>query len=226
MFKSSKPQSIETYLEQIARELRDLPSQARADEMREIEAHLRTMIEQRGDVAAVLAQFGKPRKVGRDLRRAWERKQPEAWWRAVLALSLGLAMWTAFNFAAREFFLAYLFDHGVDMYGVMAGTHAPIDINTALISKVLFYLQISGVLTSFATGYAVGFISPKHRTIIVGSVVFLLISKRILTTLNSPSGIEMPDVLEFAIVFLFLSIGALLATRQSRKRDAKIAEAK
>ena len=228
-------ESLETYLSQIAHELRDLPAQARADELREIESHLRALVlasQQIEDVSHVLAtnialqQFGPPRKVGRNLRRAWERKQPEAWWRAVVALSLGLAMWTVFNFAAREFFLAYLFDHGVDMYGVMAGTHAPVDFSSALIPKVLFYMQISGVFTSFATGYAMGLISPKHRTVIVGSVMFLLMSKQILTTLNSPAGMGMPNVLEFAIIFFFLSIGSRLAARQSRRREAKIADAK
>ena len=91
----SKAESIESYLAQIAHELRDLPSQARAEELREIESHLRAMIEARGDVAAVLAQFGKPRRVGRDLRRAWERKQPESWINGALALvvSCGFAGW-------------------------------------------------------------------------------------------------------------------------------------
>lgn len=93
MQKKSEVQSLENYLSQIAHELRALPSQARADEMREIEAHLRTMIEERGDVAGVLAQFGKPRKVGRDLRKAWESRQQESWWRIIVAIPTGASFY-------------------------------------------------------------------------------------------------------------------------------------
>ncbi len=87
MFNNSQPQSLEMYLAQIAHELRALPPQARADELREIEAHLAALVlasQQLDDTSHVLAtnialkQFGAPRKVGRNLRRAWERKQPEA----------------------------------------------------------------------------------------------------------------------------------------------------
>ena len=104
---SKTPETLDDYLNQIERELRALPEQARADELREIEAHLRALVEagqQLEDVgeaeatAAALKQFGLPRRVGRNLRKAWERNQPEAWWRAVIAPVAGLIFYIISTF--------------------------------------------------------------------------------------------------------------------------------
>ena len=133
MLNKPEPQSLESYLSQIAHELRHLPTQARAEELREIESHLRAMIEARGDVAAVLAQFGRPRKVGRDLRRAWERKQPEAWWRLPLAIGIGVGL-----------------------------THVLSYINLKENLDV-FYFFNTVLVTFFFAGLAMGAISPKYK---------------------------------------------------------------
>ena len=152
----SKPESLEIYMAQIADELRDLPSQARDEELREIEAHLRAMIETRGDVAGVLAQFGQPRKVGRDLRKSWERKQPEAWWRAVLAPVFGLAFSVYFIEPFEQGFYDF---------------YSPSDM--ASITIVSFFL-IS------ITTYMMGLISPKRTMLILGSFLILMFSPNIL----------------------------------------------
>lgn len=161
MSKKSEVQSLENYLAQIERELRALPSQARADEMREIEAHLRTMIEARGDVAGVLAQFGKPRKVGRDLRRAWERKQPEAWWRAILALIAGVAVQafaTILLVAVVQISSEYSWD---TKFQVAFSPSIAVFIGVSLM--ILYYSAVP-----FASGLAMGAVSPKRSKWIIG----------------------------------------------------------
>ena len=174
MSKTSETQAIESYLAQIAHELRDLPSQAREEEMREIEAHLRALIEARGNVAEVLAQFGKPRRVGRDLRRAWERKQPEAWWCSIAALMFAL------NFCLfiapplfQEFYRFYM-----GMQGVNLSTYQPINADSTTniafenMHIVAQFFAFSLVLTAT---YIMGLISPKRsKFLIAGILVFLI----------------------------------------------------
>ncbi len=155
MSKKSETQSLEDYLNQIAHELRDLPSQARADEMREIEAHLRTMIETRGEnaTAEALAQFGKPRRVGHELRKAWERKQPEAWWRAGLA-PIAVVMFCALTWLVLTAFPIY-FPDTPEFLSFPFYVYAPL---------------LCGSLITFFAGFIAGIVSPK-RGIVLTSVV-------------------------------------------------------
>ncbi len=188
---------------QIAHELRDLPSQARADEMREIESHLRAMIEVRGDVAGVLAQFGKPSKVGRDLRRAWERKQPEAWWRAVISPIIAV------------------------MFYVIVGLPLTHNLMNGYVSLGIYGLPVTIIGLNFVdslfilpTGYIAGLISPKRG--LLGFVGFMLLS--------SIRGIIVEDFLRSSWIFsmmfsyMFVIIGAYFGARLSRKRSARIAK--
>ena len=195
--------SLELYLAQIARELRDLPSQARADELREIEAHLRALIEARGDVAATLAQFGAPRRVGRDLRRAWERKQPEAWWRAIVAPIVAVISYVLVGLPLIHSTLDFYVALGI--YGFPVTT-----IGLNLVDS-LFILPI---------GYIAGLISPKRG--LLGIVGFLFLS--------SLSGIIEGNLLSSSWIFFvtmsytFAIIGAYFGASHSRKLSARIAK--
>ena len=121
---------LDEYLGQIARELRGLPDAAREDELREIEAHLRALIEagkqlENGSeaqaTAAALQQFGPPKRVGRQLRRAWENKQPEEWWRAIVSPVLGLVFYalTWFVFWASAAVLSNFLPENLNAFWVM-----------------------------------------------------------------------------------------------------------
>ena len=222
MLKKSEPQLLEIYLSQIERELRDLPAQARADEMREIESHLAAMIEQRGDVAAVLAQFGKPRKVGRDLRRAWERKQPEAWNRFGFALLSGLLIWYAsyFAWAKSGSYFELPFD------SMMKDTGSVLLLRLAfhvLFTYSWFFVEFAGM------GYITKVISPKRGTLAAAVVVSLMLATRI-----AKGGFDETNFQTSAALFLFLcvvylaniSIGAYFGARHGRRLLARAARAK
>ncbi len=218
---NSKPQSLETYLAQIAHELRDLPPQARADEMREIEGHLRTMTESRGDVAGVLAQFGKPCKVGRDLRKAWERKQPEAWSRFGFALLAGLSIWYASYFTWAKFGYSEMpFKAMVEDTGAMFVMRLFL---TILFIYGFFFVEFAGM------GYLTKVISPKRGT----SAAALVISFMLVTRIAS-GGFEEPNFQTNAALFLFLciiyltniSIGAYFGARYGRRLLSRFTNAK
>ena len=210
MLNKSEITSLESYLAQIARELRDLPSQARADELREIESHLRAMIEARGDVAAVLAQFGKPRKVGRDLRRAWERKQPEAWWWTLLApiVGLGFNVLTSFIFGSIALFVSQTFL--ADFSNTTSGI---VFMGCAIF--LFFAAQL------FYTGAIVGTLSPKRgkRTVLLSAAAFVI------AILLSQNAAETSNLIEIAMIFgattielIPLLIGVRLGARREQQQ--------
>ena len=202
-------QSLETYLAQIAHQLRDLPAQARADELREIESHLSALIEARGDVAAVLAQFGKPHKVGRDLRRAWERKQPEAWTNRALA-----------------FTLAYLFMCGHSYFWFSSAKF------NWIFAQFQFHFQFLFAEWLFAliSGIAIGFVSPKRANTIVLAIFPFLVALDFLPLIDMGFKPYFPLLIlhvlpKYLLLFVCLLIGIRFGTLFSRKRDAKIANA-
>ena len=75
-------QQLEDYLEQIRFQIKSLPQDKQNEEVQELQQHLLTIVESRmeeGDceeeaVAAALRQFGRPRQVGRSLRKAWHSR--------------------------------------------------------------------------------------------------------------------------------------------------------
>ncbi len=188
------------YLTQIAHELRDLPPQARADEMREIEAHLRVMIEARGDVAGVLAQFGKPRKVGRDLRRAWERKQPESWMRCPWALILGC------TFAGWHDHMTYK----------LCSLHA---IQNFFVAHSIFKINAVEVVISLFVGLLIGLISPRRK------FAFIAVTIALMAIFDArPYNIYWSDLLittplRYEILIPFLMGGALIGASNAKKID-------
>ena len=199
-------QSLELYLAQIAHELRDLPPQARADEMREIEAHLRALVlagQQLEDISAdaatatALRQFGEPRRIGRKLRRAWERKQPEAWWRAVLAPIIAA---TSFFFGGSALMQCFFALHLLP-YGIPYGFNSVIS------------------LICFTSSYIAGLISPKRG-------LFGIMGLLILITLN---GITTEDflnsswIIQSVIVCVSAIVGVYFGARFNRKRATRIA---
>ena len=229
----SKSESLEFYLSQIERELRDLPSQARADEMREIESHLRAMTEARGDVAGVLAQFGKSRKVGRDLRRAWERKQPEAWWRVILA-PLGSLL-----FQALMIFLFLAVTPIVQEWDDQLRRLFPWTIAEFSVWGFVYILSMIFCFSSYflLSGLVMGAISPKRSKWIVAAYflpVLMTISSeafgRGISAFDNASGDQFSviwSLIGFHILSTLLCFyGSQIGARFSRKRDAKIADAK
>ena len=76
---------IEAYLAQVKTQLKGLSAQQRSDEVRELGQHLQFLVEEgqgRGlsegeAVRAALSQFGRHRKVGRDLNKALLRQAPQ-----------------------------------------------------------------------------------------------------------------------------------------------------
>ncbi len=188
---SKTSETLESYLAQIEHELRDLPPQARADEMHEIETHLRAMIAARGDKAAVLAQFGKPHKVGRDLRRAWERKQPEAWWRAVLAPIAGVM-----SFAMSALF----YDRTLNYLGDI--------VNLDWSNLVYFYSALCLLVIFFVAGFAAGVVSPKRG--FLPTFAYSAYSVYLLFTLPSAlDGAIVPVESTVSVIYIFLLMGLL-----------------
>ena len=226
MSKSLQSQSLENYLSQIEWELRDLPSQARADELREIEAHLQTMIEACDDVAGVLAQFGKPRRIGRDLRRAWERKQPESWWRVVLAIIVGFATQTVLGL-----FLGSL---------IAIGSYFSLDTKLASISPafssyyfVVFLVFLLSAIPSIVTGFSVGAVSPKRGVWItclyhVSLIVMLLLQSFQFgfPNFDNPSSLAFDSLWfiggSFFLTLLLSIYGVQLGTRNSKRLLSRI----
>ena len=214
MLKRSEPQSLEQYLSQIAHELRALPPQARVEELREIEAHLRAMIEARGDVAGVLAQFGEPRRIGRKLRKAWQRKQPEAWWRAGLAPLAGLMF-----FALDTLLYTRFCDWVNDSFG---------DILLRPWSAAIYFcFALWMMATFFFTGFTAGIVSPKRGIWLtlfycVYSGYVLLMLPSALEHAKVPGQNVMSVTLIFLLVNLICPVAALAGTYISARRGKKV----
>ncbi len=219
MSKTSEPQSLYNYMAQIERELRDLPSQARAEEMREIEAHLRTMIEARGDVAAVLTQFGAPRKVGRDLRRAWERKQPEIWWRAIAAAMLAMSFYLFIALPLMQgFYNFYLGLHGIDINSYQP---ANADLQMlAVFQRVSIYAHFISVFMIFITTYLMGLISPKRGKWMSAALLLFAFSPVVINPIHTAPSLVFALMLSLAVAF---PIGSWLGARHSRRLLSRIA---
>ena len=211
MFKSSKPQSLETYLAQIARELRDLPSQARADELREIEAHLRALVlasQQLEDLSAdaatatALRQFGEPRNIGKKLRKSWQRQQPETWWRAVLAPIAG-TMSLATSALVYNGILDYLGDL----------------VNRDWTNPMYFCFSLFMLFMFFFAGFTAGVVSPKHG--FLSTLIYFLYCAY--EFLMFPSDFEDASVLYLLILIVIISpVAALAGTHFGARRSRKI----
>jgi len=92
---------LETYLSEVATHLSALPAKQRAEEMREMRAHLESVFAayrhqgQTEDEAArnAVMQFGTPEVVGQDTVTAWqrgERRSKRSFWGAVVSTPLTL----------------------------------------------------------------------------------------------------------------------------------------
>ena len=218
MFKA--PETLDGYLSQVARELRELPAQARADELREIESHLRALVlasrqlEDIGEAeatAAALKQFGVPRRVGRNLRRAWERRQSEAWWRAVVSPIVGAIICTILSVICAS--------------GIKFGLEALYETNIGW----AFPLFVAGIflclsIVFLTTGFVMGYISPKRGQIVfvslfaVYSLALVLGGDKTFTTFTDNL---LP--LSYLYSLIFIMIGIHFGTHRARKRTAHIA---
>ena len=200
MSKSPKPQSLETYLARIAHELRDLPSQARADEMREIEAHLRALVlasqqlenlSQAQATEVGLRQFGSPRAIGRKLRKAWERKQPEAWWRAVVAPIAGM----------MSFLLsALVYNRILDSLGDI--------VNRDWSTPMYFCFSLFVLVMFFFPGFTAGVVSPKRGVLL--TLAYSAYSAYVLLTLSPAlDRANVPGENTISVVSIYLVFGLL-----------------
>lgn len=225
MLKKSEPQSLESYLAQIAHELRDLPVSARVDELREIGAHLRALVlagqqlenlDQAQATTVALKQFGEPRAIGRKLRKAWERKQPEAWWRVVLAATFAMSATALFPLPFLQGFFA--FTQGIDPQL----TGAPEQISIVVLTLKIFTLCFAFSLIMFMT-YIVGFISPKRSRLVI---VSLLISALLLTFASSPYSLSSFWISLAAGSFVSSVTGCFFGARHGRRLLSRIADAR
>ena len=169
MFDSKIP-SIENYLAQIARELRDLPASARAEEMREIEAHLDALVQagqqleeisQTEATTTALRQFGAPRQIGKNLRRAWERKQSEPWWCAA-----GAAMFAVdfFVMLVHPVVLGFTNFHA-GAQGVRMQAYESVLLNPQMFAAAQSMAPVMQFLSAFSTLFVaciMGLLSPKR----------------------------------------------------------------
>lgn len=236
----SKPkfESLSDYLAQIERELRFLPHQARESELREIEAHLRALIEagqsqnDADGVTQALAQFGKPRRVGRDLRKAWERKQPEEWWRVILApLSALIFQMSAIFLFGFVLTIDKKYSWDAQIQGVFSHSAAGF---IYLSLMILYFLAFHLI-----TGFVLDKVSPKRcKWVIISyflSVLMLISSEPIERAISAydNSSSDSLSIIWFVLGFHILSTllyfsGAHFGVRfrRSRKRSARIANAK
>ena len=221
MSKAPEVASVENYLQQIERELRALPTSARADELREIEAHLRALvlagqqieeISEAEATTAALKQFGAPKRVGRNLRKAWERKQPEAWWRAVLAF---IVIELAFYVAVTPLFEGFAAFSAV----------SPMSLPTSSVLFWCFTLPIVSVIPVI-TGCFVGIISPKYGQL-VALVTSILLTLVWLIPYSELYRLEF--YASFSLFLLYIStlfsimLGVHFGAQYLRKRQSRIA---
>ena len=224
---NSKVNSLDEYLGQIARQLRDLPAAARADELREIEVHLRALVlagQQIEDISeaeattAALRQFGAPTQVGRKLRRAWERKQPEAWWRAGLAPIFYLAFVGFIATPLLDKFQVFYFLHfyGINIYdtSIYVDWMADAEFKGYRVSLNLF----SFILMSMAT-FVMGLISPKRGKFGIAAILFFtflpVVADGGFTTPHSPLSV----IVNFVVSAM---LGTYLGARRGRKREVPL----
>ena len=150
------------------------------------------MIEARGDVAGVLTQFGKPHKVGRDLRRAWERKQPEAWWRAVAAPFAGALTFTVSGLIYNQF-AAYLDDI----------------VSPAWLDPIYLYPSLCLLILVFFAGFTAGVVSPKRG--FLPTLAYFAYSIYLIFTLPSAlERAEVPGENTMGVIAIFLLIGLIM----------------
>ena len=107
------PEQLDQYISQLERYLRWMPTNSRAAELHEIQAHLQELIADKtarganeGEaVSTALRQFGSPRHVATELRQTW--RGPESWWRVPLAilgvLACAIPLWIAQYVAIHSF---------------------------------------------------------------------------------------------------------------------------
>ena len=153
-------EDVEMYLMQIARQLRGLPTRQRESELREIESHLRAMIEAREvggvlyseAVSASLQQFGSPQRVGRELTRTWRQHQPESLGRnlvaALTAVACQIGVEVSVSFTQFSIFKNAI-ENGDDLAAV------------ALLSRGIFFGVTCGV-APFIGGYLASRIAPRR----------------------------------------------------------------
>ena len=232
MSKSLQSQSLENYLSQIEWELRALPSQARADELREIEAHLSALVQASGQLeemskaeatATALRQFGAPRTIGKKLRKAWERKQPEAWWRAGIALLVGLLIYASSGLLIKEFSIFYLSSYNVDI-NVLQHTITDFRLGNIVKTLVLYQATIAYSIL-LITGYVSSVISLKRGFVAILPIPTLSLFWEIESLLSDDHGSVFGVIFRTTLRFLLIAIGAYFGKKSIQKIASRRANA-
>ena len=233
MLNKAKPTSIEEYLRQVAHELRDLPSDARAEELREIKAHLGAMVgaHQTADVdetqalAQTLKQFGRPRKVGREMLKAWERKQPESWINAMLAFVVGCLFVNGHNYfwfnfqdkgASLFFFKPAFYYFYMEGFGHYFRNFACFFLLEALLTLVV--------------GATIGLISPKRAKMVIIFVSPMLVLLDLFPFFTISVSVSLyylsfTTLLKYSCLAFLLLTGAKFGARHNRRFTNRIAKA-
>lgn len=216
---------LANYLNEIEYELRYLPASAREDELREIQAHLGALVlagQQLEDLSAdaatatALRQFGAPRQIGRKLRKAWERAQPEAWWRAGLALAFALGFYVVGAFPFMQgFYRGFCNFYGVDSTVPAADAHA-----IAIYQTIAVCSQFFGFFFMMFATYVMGLISPKRCKLVIAAILICLFAAMIFQSYPNTSVF----VLLLAVnLITAASVGTFLGARHGRRLLSRLA---
>lgn len=230
MSKKSEPESLESYLSQIAHELRALPIPARADEMREIESHLGALVQagqqledlsETEALATALKQFGAPRVIGKNLRCAWERKQSEPWWCVAGAAFFAMDFFAVIVHPLMQGFTSF----HVGAYGVRMQAYESGMLNQQMFAAAQIVAPAMQFLVAFQTffvAYIMGLLSPKRGKDVL-ALLLVLGFGCLLSDLNNISVFMGALMLNTAIcATIGAHFGALHGRRWlSRRADAR-----
>jgi hypothetical protein len=167
--------TIEDYLESVRKRLNPLPAEERACELVEIRTHLTELAKAHAELGATeaealhaaLRQFGDPRKVGVELRRAWQRGQRQEQPGTVLSAA-ACAMGVTMVMYVVSTVLRSVVTYSTNGYAGMG----------AALPKFMLGLWAFGCLQCLFTGYITGRRAPRR------AVAGMLLSSTLFTGLN------------------------------------------
>lgn len=222
---------LEDYLQRLEAALAPLPSQARAEEVREIEAHLRILIEgnrERGvgedeAVALSLRQFGDAETVGRDLRRQWNKKSEHPA-RMVLAMGGAFVCYRVCGTLSRM--AVWAIDNHLSQWpNQPVSPHQPFwwlsmkEMPVIVIAVSLWFMLALPLLS----GWVAGVLAPKRALSAVGTLYLSLILCYWFEPFwfNAPLGLAAVSLHTWPMASAGASLQARWARREMLKRAVR-----